>query len=263
MRSHVAASSRPPSTAPAWSQNSIHDRRVELLGPMLSSHRDRRVDAATTAEDLERAGELDEAGRQADLGAAELVRLALAVPLLVRLTDGGGDRRAKTDLLGELAAQRGVRRQERDHRRPARHRKDRHALGPLRGPTMGSEPADEERDRLGRVHAEHLEAVALESDVVAEPLGLLRGVGVAIRVHHQAQVIGRLPLAVIGTDQFSQSQRDHRLAHAVVHRLPEPEVSGVGQRGDELGDPNPAPVAPVEHERTLRPPRTVHGPPRR
>ena len=61
--------------------------------------------------------------------------------------------------------------------------------GPVR-----SRPAQQEGDRLHGAHAHDLNAVALERDVIAEPLRLLCGVGVAVGVHQQPNVVERLPI---------------------------------------------------------------------
>ena len=83
-------------------------------------------------------------------------------------------------------------------------------------------------------------ALALERDVVAEPGRLLGRVGVAVHVHQQTEVVGGLPVGRRGAGQVGQAQRDDGLAHAVLHRLAQPEVGGVGQRRDQLRDPYPA-----------------------
>ena len=119
--------------------------------------------------------------------------------------------------------------------------------------SVGAHPPQDERDRPRCAHLERLDPVALEADVVTEPLRLLGCVCVAVDVHHQAEVIGGLQLAVAGPGEFPEPQCYHRLPHAVRHRLPEPEIGGIGQRCHEFRDPDiTACLRPSNHDRSLR-----------
>ena len=117
---------------------------------------------------------------------------------------------------------------------------------------MRADPPQQERDHPRGAHIEHLEGVALEADVVAEPFRLLGRVGVAVDVDHQPEVIGGLQLTAAGPGQACQPQRDHRLAHAMGHRLPQAQVGRVGQARHQLSDPDAVGPRPDNHNQSLR-----------
>jgi hypothetical protein len=77
----------------------------------------------------------------------------------------------------------------------------------------------------------------LRGDVVAEPLGLLVGVGVTADVDQQCRVVDDRPLLVVESQAVGQPQRDEALAQHVLHRLPETEVDPERERGDQLRKP--------------------------
>ena len=66
--------------------------------------------------------------------------------------------------------------------------------------------------------------VGLERDVVAEPLGLLMGVGMTADVDEQGRVVDDGSLVLAKPDRFGETHRDHGLAQHVLHRLAEPEI---------------------------------------
>jgi hypothetical protein len=74
----------------------------------------------------------------------------------------------------------------------------------------------------------------LQGDVVAEPLGLLVGVGVAADVDEQSGVVDGRALLFVEPDSLGQSQRDQALPQDVLHRLPETEVYAERERGHQL-----------------------------
>ena len=80
--------------------------------------------------------------------------------------------------------------------------------------------------RRGHAQAARLvvELGRLERDVVAEPLGLLVGVGVAAHADQQGGVVDDRPLVLVETDALGQAQGDQALAEHVLHRLAEPEI---------------------------------------
>jgi hypothetical protein len=84
--------------------------------------------------------------------------------------------------------------------------------------------------------------VALEHEVVAEPLGLLVRVDVAADVRQQRGVVEDRPLLVAQLEPFRQPQRDQALPQDVLHRLSEPEVGAEREDRDELGQAHAAPV---------------------
>jgi len=80
--------------------------------------------------------------------------------------------------------------------------------------------------RRGHAQAARLvvELDRLERDVVAEPLGLLVGVGVAAHADQQRGVVHDRPFVLVEADALGQAQRDQALSEHVLHRLPEPEI---------------------------------------
>jgi hypothetical protein len=80
-----------------------------------------------------------------------------------------------------------MRLQERDHLPLPRQREGGDPPGPLHPTAVRPDPPQQERDGLRRAHAEQLEQIPLEADVVAEPSGLLSRVSVAVDVHQQPE----------------------------------------------------------------------------
>ena len=75
----------------------------------------------------------------------------------------------------------------------------------------------------------------------------------AVDVHHQAEVVSGLQLTVTSPGQFPEPQCYHCLPQAMRHRLPEPEIGGVGQRCHQFRDPDTAAcLRPSNHNRNLR-----------
>ena len=87
----------------------------------------------------------------------------------------------------------------------------------------------------------------LQRDVVAEPLRLLVRVGVAADVDEERGVVDGRPVVVVEADALGEPQRDEALPQHVLHRLTEAEVDAERERGDELGQPNRAPISKVAH----------------
>ena len=100
--------------------------------------------------------------------------------------------------------------------------------------------AEEPHPRGGHPQAPGLVVVLdrLQGDVVAEPLGLLVGVGMAADVDEQGGVVDDRPLLLVEPDPLGQPQRDQALAQHVLHRLPETEVDAERERGHQLRQPN-------------------------
>ncbi len=101
--SQPAASSRPSSTSQTWSANRFTRAGSNWVPGVPASHRHCRLSAVAPAEHLYRTGQLHQSCGQPDLLTAQMVRDALAVPLLVGLADGGADTRVEADPLGETA----------------------------------------------------------------------------------------------------------------------------------------------------------------
>ena len=97
-------------------------------------------------------------------------------------------------------------------------------LDPLEALAARADVPQQEDDGLWRVHRQRVVAVALEADVIAEPLRLLGRVGMAVHVHHQAEVVGGRPLPLVEPDGIGESERDNGLADAVLHGLPQPQI---------------------------------------
>ena len=89
--------------------------------------------------------------------------------------------------------------------------------------------------------------VALQRDVVAEPLGLLVGVGVAADVGEQRGVVDDRPLLLVEAEVLGKAERDPALAQHVLHRLAEPEIDAERQRTDELGQANRFEIGRLPH----------------
>ena len=100
--------------------------------------------------------------------------------------------------------------------------------------------AEEPHPRGGHPQAPRLVVVLdrLQGDVVAEPLGLLVGVGVAADVDEQGGVVDDRALLFVEPDSLGQPQRDQALPQHVLHRLPEAEVYAERERGHQLRQPN-------------------------
>ena len=230
----------------------VHDRRVELGPAVPAGDRHRGPGAVPPADDLDRPGQMHQPRWEADLLPPQVIGIALAVPLLIPLPDRDADRLVQADLLSELGAQRRVRRHENGHLPGRGHREGGQPPGAGQAAAVRADPPPHQGDHPRGAHVEQLVPVALHADVVAEPLRLLGRVGMAVDVHHQAEVIGGLQLPVAGPEQRGQPQRDHRLAHAVGHRLPEAQIRGVGQRRHQLRDPDAARFRLVSHNGSLR-----------
>ena len=87
----------------------------------------------------------------------------------------------------------------------------------------------------------------LEGDVVAEPLGLLVGVGVAAHVDEEGGVVDDRALLLVEPETLGEPQRDQALPQDVLHRLPEPEVDPERERGNELRQADLRAIAPAGH----------------
>jgi len=89
----------------------------------------------------------------------------------------------------------------------------------------------------------------LHGDVVAEPPGLLVGVGMAADVDEQRRVVDGRALVLVQAGPLRDPQRDQALAQHVFHGLAEPEVDAERQRGDQLRQPDARAAGPVDRTR--------------
>ena len=78
----------------------------------------------------------------------------------------------------------------------------------------------------------------LQGDVVAEPLRLLVGVGVAPDVHEQGAVVHGRSRLVVESQPLGEPECDEALPQDVLHGLPEAQVDPERERRDDLGEPN-------------------------
>ena len=97
--------------------------------------------------------------------------------------------------------------------------------------------AEEAHPRGGHPQAPGLVVVLdrLHRDVVAEPLRLLVGVGVAADVDEQRRVVHDSALLLVQAGRLRQAYPDQALAQHVLHRLAETEIDAERERGHELG----------------------------
>ena len=169
---------------------------------------------------------------------------ALAVPLLV----GGADRLLDTDRQSELLGQSpGQRRVLLDHpvevAVPGDGELHADPEAVQRWVAAPQQPQGRQRSAQGPKLVVVL--AGLQGDVVAEPLGLLVGVGVAAHVDQQGRVVDDRALLLVEADAFGQAQGDHALAQHVLHRLAEAQVDPEGQGGHQLGQSHPGRIAPT------------------
>ena len=93
----------------------------------------------------------------------------------------------------------------------------------------------------------------LERDVVAEPLRLLVGVGVAADAEEQRGVVDGRARVFVQPRPLGEAQRDQALAEHVLHRLPEAEVDAERESADDLGEPDGRASARGRHGAGRRP----------
>ncbi len=115
------------------------------------------------------------------------------------------------------------------------------------GESAGAEQAHHAQRLAGRARLV-VELGRLQGDVVAEPLRLLVGVGVAADVHQQRAVVDGRPSLVVEADPLGDPQRDQALPQDVLHRLAEAQVDPQRQRGHDLGEPNRRALRPRHHQ---------------
>ena len=77
--------------------------------------------------------------------------------------------------------------------------------------------------------------VALGPQVIAEPLGLLIGIGVAAHPRQQSRVVQDAALRLVQTQVIGHPQREQASPHHVLHRLTQTKVRTQRQQSDQLG----------------------------
>jgi hypothetical protein len=151
--------------------------------------------------DLGREGQRDQPGWKRDRVALQTVRLALAVPALVGSTQRNTGGLVEADPAGELRRQRRVSEQEPANLLDPAHGKRGDPACPRKPAATGARHPQHTQDRLGA----RLVPVRFQGDVVAEPLRLLVGVGVAVDVPQEARVVGCDQLRLVDADAVCKS----------------------------------------------------------
>ena len=250
-RSQLDASPRPSRSSSALRQNASTSAGSSCLPALLARELAGGASPAEPVVDLGRRGQRDQARRQRDRIPFEPVRLDPCRPSARRSLERNAGRRVEPDpAAGNCRRQRRVGEQE---------------CADLLHPTHG-ERRDHPRARETTVsradQAQHpgyrldpaLEAVRLESDVVAEPLRLLVRVRVAVDMPEQPRVVGRNDVRLACPDPVGETQCDHGLLEGVLHRLAQTQVGGQRQGRHQLGQTNRRGGAD-RHRGTLAPAR--------
>ena len=237
--SQVPIESRSPKISSALGAHQRRQRGIELLAAALPRHRGRRLDPADAVRDLDELGDLRDPRRQRDVVALQAARPAAPVPLLV-----GGAQRRRCTAPGSPSCSRAGRASSACWAIIVVHLAvagESRTSSPTRKRCSGGLPAPSRR-RPAAVGAQARQLVVvlarLQRDVVAEPLRLLVGVGVAADVDEQRRVVDDRPRLLVEPEPLGEPQRDQALPQDVLHRLPETEVDAERERGDQLGQPH-------------------------
>jgi hypothetical protein len=229
----------------------VGQRRVELLAGPLAGERLRRTDAAHAVGDLDELRELRDAAGQRDVIAASALRPAAAVPALVGVGEAIEDLVGQPQLRGERPRHR---RMVLDHPAHVAVAGDGELEPEAEAVQRRLAGAEQPHRRRRAGHARHLvlELDRLERDVIAEPPGLLVGVGVAADADQESRVVdARAPL-LVEPGALGQPQGDQALAQHVLHGLAEGEVDPEREGGNQLRE---ADVSALGHAPSV----TRHG----
>jgi len=90
--------------------------------------------------------------------------------------------------------------------------------------------------------------LALERQLVAEPLGLLVGVDVASHPCQERRVVHDLAVRRVEAHVVGQAQGDEGLAQHVLHGLAHAQIGGQRQHGQELSQANARRWNELRHE---------------
>ncbi len=222
------------------------EHRVEVPTAPLAGELPRSLDSPEAVRDLDVLGHVRDACGEGDVVSLELAGPATAVPALVRSADRLDDVVRERELLCHRAG---------DRRVVGDHAVD---LAVPREREREAEPEPVQRRAPGpelphsrRRHSQAPRVVVvldrLEGDVVAEPLGLLVGVGVAAHVDEEGGVVDDRALLLVEPEALGEPQRDQALPQDVLHRLPEAEVDAERERGNELRQTDLRAIAPAGH----------------
>ena len=214
----------------------IDERGIELGATFPGRDRDRLRGAADAMTHLDELRQLRKPRGDGDVVSLQVAGPPLPVPLLVR----GRQRVEHLYVQVELVAQppRHLR-MVRDHVVDVAVTGD-HELQP------DAEPSQERVSRAelsdpggGAANAVHRLGVlgGLQLDVVAEPLGLLVGIGMTSDVDEQRGVVDDRSIDVLEADPLREPERDQALPKDVLQRLSEPEVDAERERRDEFREP--------------------------
>ena len=254
--SHVPTDSRPARIISPSAHTSSASAGIELRAGPTARERRGRIGAADTVGDLDELRQLRQPCRHRHRLALGLAGPAVAVPLLVGPSEGGPHRIRQSELLGQQSRHRGVLGDHAVQLVPAGE----HELEADPEAVQGRVARAQQPQRRGRpAQAPELMVVLarLEGDVVAEPLRLLVGVGVAADVDQEGGVVDDRALLVREPDPLGQAQGDQALAEHVLHGLAEAEVDAERERGDELRQPGVRAIGPTRHMPSL--PQAAHS----
>ena len=215
----------------------VRHRGVELPAPPLAGEGPGGLRPADAVRHLDELGRLREPRRDGHAFAAALPWPAAPVPALVGRRERFEDGRRKLQVLGERPRDRRV---VLDHAVDLAMPRERELQAQAETVERRMPGPDREHARGRRAQAPQLVVVLrrLQRDVVAEPLRLLVGVGVAAHVDEQRGVVDGDALLLRQVLALGEPQRDQALAEDVLHRLPEAEVDAERERRDELSKPH-------------------------
>ena len=234
VRPRVRPERGPEAPVLAQGGEDAHELRVEPRPGALEGHVDGGFRPEGGEEDLGRLRQADDAPEERDLLAGQPVGVTLAVPVLVQRADGGGGCFRHVQHAGDLGAPLAA---DGDHL-PGR-------------PGAGPEHADEVAlaacvpegvaERLRQVGVVDRLHVALGDEVVgAEEGGDLGRVRRAARVLEEERVEERRPVVDLEPDLVGEAHSDQARTHGVPCRLALGDVERVGERGEDLGQPQVA-----------------------
>jgi len=214
----------------------LHQLRVELGAAAFPRHGHRRASSSAPAKNLHDVGQVDQARGDDDLGAFE-PEGALTVPPFVALPQRLAHARAQTQPLSELVGgQVVVLGKSRERPAPVTQETQGDPGSFAQRPPRAADVLQQEGGgRPGPPQVVAVVRVALGPQVIAEPLGLLIGIGVAAHPRQQSRVVQDAALRLLQTQVISQPQRQQAGPHHVLHRLTQTKVRTQRQQSNQLG----------------------------
>ena len=236
----------------------VNQRGVELCPGPLPGHCHGSLEAAAGVEGGDDISEDDQPRGEPDLVTSHSPE-ALPVPALEALLQALPNVVAEPEPIGQLVGCQPVVAQVDQGVLPRRQRQRRPEPGLGQGRVTGPDTAHGVGERMGRLALVVAEAVALGSDVVPEPLGLLVGVGVATDPAQQTGVVGHVPLRDLELEKLRHPQGHQRVPQDMLHRLAQPEVGAKRDGRHQFGETDPVrgarhlPIVGVPGRSTARP----------